>query len=86
VCAGCGRWIKFLPAEWTLDRARDFRLDFGKYRGRTIGEVASTPAGRDYLRWVVRNLRGGPAKAAEHVLAATVEPGHEGTMEGRRPG
>jgi hypothetical protein len=85
VCDGCGRWIKFLPAEWTIERAREFRLEFGKYRGYTVGEVAATAAGFHYLRWMVANLSGGPAKAAELVLAATARPGYEGTVRGRRP-
>jgi hypothetical protein len=84
-CDGCGRHIRFLPAEWTIERARAFRLEFGRYRGHTIGEVASTAAGWHYVRWMARTLRGGPAKAAELVLATTVRPGYEGTIQGRSP-
>jgi hypothetical protein len=75
-----------LPAEWTIERARDFRLEFGRYNGRTIGEVAGLPGGRHYLRWAAETLEGGPAKAAELVLAATVKPGYTSTIQRRRPG
>ena len=86
VCDACGRWIKFLPAEWTLERAQAFRLEFGKYRGLTIGEVARRAAGHHYLRWMAETLEGGPARAAELVLAATVKPGYTSTIRRRRPG
>ena len=85
MCDACGQWIRFLPAEWTLERAQTFRLEFGKYRGQTVGEVAGSAAGRHYLRWMAEKLEGGPAKAAELVLAANVKPGYVNTIKRRSP-
>jgi len=41
-CAACGRFIKFLPHE-------PIAFHFGRYRGKTVAEVASKDRG--YLKW-----------------------------------
>jgi hypothetical protein len=37
----------------TREWAASFRLGFGKYRGRLIGEVAKSVAGRRWLCWMI---------------------------------
>ena len=36
----------------TFEEASDYKLDFGKYRGMKIDEVAETDAGLKYLDWI----------------------------------
>lgn len=36
----------------TFLEARDFKLTFGKYQGKTLDDVASTDAGLKYLDWL----------------------------------
>jgi len=56
-CAGCGSFIKFLPHSKST-------LYFGKYKGKTIAEIASID--RDYLRWCIDNgvIKSNKLKAA----------------------
>jgi hypothetical protein len=35
----------------TLERAKAFKLPFGKFEGRTLEDVGSTDEGRRYLEW-----------------------------------
>jgi hypothetical protein len=44
-------------------------MPIGKHKGRTLGELAATPAGRSYLRWASGNLSGRARPAAGIVLA-----------------
>lgn len=37
----------------TFEEARTFRMPFGKYKGSTLDEVASTDEGLRYLDWLV---------------------------------
>jgi hypothetical protein len=50
-CAGRERYIRSLPAEWTIERARSFLLTFGMYQGRTLAEVARIPDWGS-IRWL----------------------------------
>jgi hypothetical protein len=43
-------------------------LWFGKNKGRTVGELVETGAGRGYLRWVVATVKGNAATAAAIAL------------------
>ena len=66
-CLDCGlRGAHKAP--WTIDRARAFEMPFGKYKGRTVGRIAETGAGRSYLRWAAETLDGNVAMAAAIVL------------------
>src|SRR5581483_7317896 len=66
-CGDCGHaW--WLPAPWTVGRALAFRLPFGQHKGRTVAQVAESEAGRDYLRWMSRNVRGNAGIAARLAL------------------
>jgi len=67
-CSDCQRHIKFNAAPWTLERARDFRLPFGRHTGRTVGELAGTKEGRSYLAWAAENVEGNAGTAAAIVL------------------
>jgi transcription elongation factor Elf1 len=52
VCRSCGRQLKWEPAPMTPERARSYRLWFGKYRNMTLGEIAATRDGPRYLAWL----------------------------------
>ena len=67
-CLVCDRHVKFVPGPWTLSRARAFIIPFGRFKGRTVGELHRDPAGRRYLVWLARYVKGGAAKAAAVVL------------------
>jgi hypothetical protein len=43
-------------------------LPFGKYRGISIGVLAETERGRNYLQWVSENVVGSCATAASIAL------------------
>lgn len=66
-CPDCG-WHGFLKTPWSLDRARAFTIPFGRFRGRTVGQLAQTSEGRQYLCWVADHVGGNPAVAARIVL------------------
>jgi hypothetical protein len=72
ICDGCGRHIRFIKAEWSVERALAFPLEFGRHRGRTVGDLVKTADGRSYLRWVADTVRGAPATAARIALDANV--------------
>lgn len=36
---------------------RNITLSFGKFKGKTVDEVAETDAGRDYILWCAKNLK-----------------------------
>jgi hypothetical protein len=67
-CLDCGRRGSFKPSPWSLDRARAFMMPFGKFKGRTIGELAKNNQGRSYLKWAAENLDGNAGMAAAIVL------------------
>jgi uncharacterized protein (DUF3820 family) len=75
VCRRCQKTIRFLEAPWTLERAESFVMPFGKNRGRSIGDLAKSAQGQDYLRWVAENVNGNASTAAELVLRGPVEGG-----------
>lgn len=67
-CRGCGRFAGWVPKPWTIARARSFVLPFGKYRGRTLGALAATDAGRGYVQWLAANVEGNAGAAARVLL------------------
>jgi uncharacterized protein (DUF3820 family) len=67
-CSDCGRHIKYEPAPWSLERARAFVTPFGKFKGRSVGDLADDKKGRPYLAWAAENLDGNAAVAAAVVL------------------
>jgi hypothetical protein len=52
----------------TTERAKAFVLWFGKHRGSAIGALAETADGREYLGWLIENVGGSAAVAAQAVL------------------
>lgn len=66
-CMECGAktWGK---TPWSPERARNFVLHFGKFRGVSIGELSTTEEGRSYLLWLSGNAEGNAAIAAAIVL------------------
>jgi hypothetical protein len=51
-----------------MERARRFVLPFGQYRGKTVGELAESTGGLDYLRWVAENISENSGIAARVAL------------------
>jgi hypothetical protein len=90
-CPGCG-WTTFAKTPWTLERARAFKLYFGRYRGRKLGALASTEEGRGYLAWLAANVEGNVGIAArilvDHVenTCSDVSPAHERARRLRNAG
>lgn len=73
-CLRCGspHAVPISPASSpTSEWAATVRLDFGKHRGRTIGELGRTSYGRSYLRWLADEVRHKPiaVQAARLALA-----------------
>lgn len=56
-----GPWLK---SPWTKQRAESFTMPFGKHRGQSVGDLAQTEQGRDYLRWVAENISENAGTAA----------------------
>jgi hypothetical protein len=56
-----------------MKRAAAFVMPFGRYRNRSVGYLAGSEAGRDYLRWLAENVEGNAAKAAAVVLGLVPE-------------
>jgi len=67
-CRGCNRRLGFVPQPWSVERARSFVLPWGKYRGHSVGELAGTQAGKEYLAWLVSNTTGNAAIAGSIAL------------------
>ena len=63
----------------TLDEALDTRLEFGKFAGLTLGEVASIEP--SYVDWIVRTIDRDPTIG----LAARVVLRYLGGGSARRP-
>ena len=68
VCLDCHRSLGFAPLPWSQERALNFVLPWGKYRGRSVGELVKTYDGRDYLDWLCKNVAGNAAIAASIAL------------------
>jgi hypothetical protein len=68
VCLDCRRSLGFAPLPWSRERAANFVLPWGKYRGRSVGELTKTYDGRDYLAWLCKNVAGNAAIAASIAL------------------
>jgi uncharacterized protein (DUF3820 family) len=62
-----------LKSPWSVERAANFRLPFGKYAGRALGELMRTREGRSYLRWAAKNIKGNPGTAAA-IAMGIVQP------------
>jgi hypothetical protein len=67
-CSDCKRHVRFLPAPWTMERARAFVLPFGKFAGHSVGAMALTEQGRSYLHWAAENIEGNAGTAAAVAL------------------
>ncbi len=68
LCADCRRSNGFAPQRWSMARAQSFVMPWGKYRGRSVGELAGTQAGKEYLAWLVSNTAGNAAIAGSIAL------------------
>jgi uncharacterized protein (DUF3820 family) len=66
-CLNCGK-VVFVKKPWTLEQAMGFSMPWGKHQGRKLAELADDPAGRDYLRWLAREVDGNVGIAAGMVL------------------
>jgi hypothetical protein len=69
VCLRCGRVLGLLPMPWDRERALRFRMPFGQFAGRELGDLLNDPRGRDYLAWAAHNIEGNPGRAARYLLA-----------------
>lgn len=65
-CRGC-EFSWYGPKPWSLERARAFRAPFGKYRGRTVAELAEIDRG--YLEWAAAKMQNNFGMAAQIALA-----------------
>jgi ribosomal protein S27AE len=67
-CPKCGAW-RWTKAKWTRSRAHAFRLPYGEYQGRSVGElVAEGAEGRRYAGYVAREWHGNAAIACAIAL------------------
>jgi uncharacterized protein (DUF3820 family) len=73
ICRECQRHVRFVPAPWTIERARAFRMPWGKYRGQRVGDLVGSAEGRSYLHWLARKVDGNAALAASMVLRGSAE-------------
>jgi uncharacterized protein (DUF3820 family)/predicted RNA-binding Zn-ribbon protein involved in translation (DUF1610 family) len=76
-CLSCGRIGPRIKSPWTIERANAFTMPFGKYQGRSVGELALTPAGKDYLRWVAESVSENAGIAAAIALGLKTPDGME---------
>jgi hypothetical protein len=51
----CHRFMRHLPATWSLDRAARFVVPFGKHKVKPIGDLWQSQDGRLYLTWAADN-------------------------------
>jgi hypothetical protein len=65
-----GPWLK---APWSAERAANLILWFGRHKGRSVGELATTSNGRVYLRWLAQNLDNNAAIVAR-ISLGLVQP------------
>ncbi len=54
VCQKCNLWQSWVSAPMTYERACGFRFPFGKYKNRTMAEIAEHD--REYLEWAAATL------------------------------
>jgi len=72
-CPGCERFLRWVPAPMTADRADRMALPFGKHKGEAFGALAL--ADPDYLRWVIHKSDLKPTfKQAARVVLGIVAP------------
>jgi hypothetical protein len=69
VCGDCNRHAGYIGTPDSVKQARRHRLKFGHYQGLTLGELATSPKGLDYLRWLKAVRRGEPGRLAGLVLS-----------------
>jgi hypothetical protein len=76
-CLDCGR-TTFAKAPWSVERARAFRLYFGRYRGRKLGDLIEAEDGLSYVRWLTARDAGNASIAArimlEHIEVKRTSP------------
>jgi uncharacterized protein (DUF3820 family) len=53
-CPRCGQTYGFAPTP--PEEAHSYTMPFGKFKGRTLGEIIKTPEGRDYLEWAAERM------------------------------
>jgi hypothetical protein len=68
VCGECGKHVAFVGVPGEIRRARRYVLPFGLFRGQRLEEVARSPRGLNYIRWLAREARGPTASLAEIFL------------------
>jgi hypothetical protein len=78
-CADCGRFVRFEPPPWSLERAMAFVMPFGHHRGCALSRLTRTEAGREYLRWLAGHVDGNAGKAARVILGIDPIPTTDGT-------
>ena len=62
-------FLGWMPKPWTFERAKSFRMPFGRFKGKTIEEIYKLYDGPGYLAWCRDELpEGGPQQAAIHYL------------------
>ncbi len=54
-CFACGRFCGFEPWPITISEAYEHKLQFGKYKGESLGIVVETD--RSYAEWIARKFR-----------------------------
>jgi uncharacterized protein (DUF3820 family) len=57
-----------LKQPWSIERAKNFVLPYGRYKGKTIAALAESVDGRHYLEWLAANVEKGPGIAASILL------------------
>jgi hypothetical protein len=75
VCADCGRFVAWLPAPWSRERAERFEFKFGAFAGWKVGDLARDHRGREHLRWLARYGHGNARTAARIVLGLDSQEG-----------
>jgi uncharacterized protein (DUF3820 family) len=55
VCKKCGTKNGYQAQEITMDKAVNFKMPFGKYKGELVSDICKTD--RDYSKWCIMNLK-----------------------------
>jgi uncharacterized protein (DUF3820 family) len=59
-CTSCGKWLRWVPQQVTLERAKSFVMPFGVHKGKPLGELDD-----ETLDWYWEHLDGKNAKIGE---------------------
>jgi hypothetical protein len=71
------------PQPWTPERARNFKMPIGKYKGKTVGQIGLVDL--PYLEWMAENLDRNCQKAAEVYLESVTQPAGAGRTNSSAP-